>query len=169
MYKYDEIKDKLFKSGKQISSKTPEFLNHCAKYAIQLISEGRDLKEIPNDSDCIPLLSTILLHIDSDSELAEAKKQAETSRLALLKEDLVAAVNKYKKNPSQENNNLVVALEKVYTKFSKEAQDNETILLHVNKVIEDDFWSKTHIPENPRDKEGKDISAEDYIEMVENA
>ena len=161
MYHYNKIQDKLTYKGKEVKRSHKTYWDRMCGYAIYLVSEGKNLSNIPVISDIFPRISEILIRIDDNEDLSSKMARAEKTRLAILKEDLLQAVEVYKIDPSKENNEKVVILEKTYSKMHAQQEQEQDITLVVEKYFPDDYWEDSPAPEHPRIN-GKDVSLEEY-------
>ena len=155
-YIYNDVADKLKFKGKDVKG-----VKHSALYLIQIITQGQDFANYPNDSKVLSILSDVLLYLQE--KLPKALPQAEKMRLILIREQTLQAVANYQKTPSKENENLTTTLQKTLTQFTKDANISANISITVETLIQDDFWSRTHIPEVPR-IDGKMVTVEEYMD-----
>ena len=151
--KWDTVNNRLMK-GKRAIKKTD--LDSFAQYAIWRVENGESITTIfTEETDEIPRLAEVLFYIDEN--YTEAFAKANSSRLAILKEDLLQATSEYKQRGSKDNLDKVVALEKLYSSLSKHNEATRPFNLVFNQIFPDDFWGETCpiAPENPRVNAGE--------------
>ena len=168
MYKYSAAKDELSLKGKKLSPKRKkEYFRHACLFALQIMEEDGDFLSFPPDSEHLPRLSQVLIAFETDEELRKLKDEAETIRLAMLKEELMRAIKAYQQLSSKENKESVELHEKVYSKLLASKQLTQNIQLVYNGKFPDDYWEDGPDPENPRIG-GIAVSLEEYKKHNEN-
>ena len=150
--KYNKVEDKFFEGKKEVKPDSKGFMDKVCRMTIDKVKNGENLADTTEiDSEVYPPLADILLYIDSDNKLSEEYARAEDARLAILKEQVLKAKDAYIANPNQDNKDLFVGLEKVYTSLSKQQGQNESVKLVFNKILPDGFWdNEAPPPEHPR-------------------
>ena len=135
--KYDKINRCLSKNGKPVK-KTD--LKTWGEYALDIVTQGGSLADLPEESEHIPMLASIIVYIDES--MAEQKSVAEDLRLKILKEKVYKATEDYRANPSEINKQLVIQLNNSYEKCLAHANADATIVCKYYKKFKDDFFDK---------------------------
>ena len=154
MLEYDKIRDAFLEDKKIVSPASKGFMRKVCELVIHRIERGENLAEIAElDSKVYPSLANILSYIDDNQDLSDAYDSAERSRLAILKEQVLAAKDAYIKSPTPDNKDLFLGLEKMYASLTKQQGQNEKVKLVFNSVLPPEFWSgPPPEPKNPRPK-----------------
>ena len=148
MYEVKEVAGvvQLLKDKKEVTG-----LENWAKFGIQLLNQGKNFNEIP--SSCPFMLCDIFSYIDE--HLPEERTLSEETRLRVMKENLHQLEAQYRKNPSPENEKLVVNLNKTYENFLKQAKTDTSVFIHYSDPFPEDFLKRIE-PENPNSDEDLD-------------
>ena len=156
--KYNQLEDRLYVNSKVVRKTNKKFMTYACEYAIQQVSIGNSLADLfPLESEEMPLPASIFNYIEMDSNLSEKLSKAEQGRLAVVREKMLDVADKYRKNPSDTNKDMLVALEKVYASLRKASEETGTVIIKYHSLLPQDFWAdrKVVTPENPRDLKNK--------------
>ena len=153
MLHYDPPNDRLTLNGKPFTKKHPDFMQKLCEYVIAKIAEGKDIADLAEiESKVWPSLASILSFIEADTKLAESMAIAENRRMSIAKEQLIREMERYRNNPSPEQKEVFLAMEKSFSALAKNHADSGTVVMKFNQVLPEDFWDREHEPENPRDE-----------------
>ena len=140
-----KLDDSLVVDGKKVSK---ENLEIWAKYALTIVREGGSISELPQEGENAPSLADIIYYINEN--MGEEKAKAESLRLAVVKERLHAEVERFRKNPSPDNEKVVTKLDAAYKNFLAHSNMDASVFIQFHKLVEDSFWEEVQ-PAYPHD------------------
>ena len=147
---YNPAYDKFYLKGKEVSHKPKDFMRLVCEYAIYRISLGENIIDLfPIQSKTAPILANIFEYIDNDKALAELHAKAEQARLRITKEKLMKVMDIYRNNPTPENKDLFVAVQKAFESLSKSHATGGNVILNYHSIFPKSFWEKRKISSPP--------------------
>ena len=154
MISYKKLTGEFLEGKKKIKHTSKDFLDTCVRYAIQMVAEGGSLSDFPKDEK-VPYLYQIFEEIEKNPKHKAEMGKAEAARLSVVKEHLLKSAEMFRKDPSAENKDSLIALEKVHSSLAKQAKDSGLVQIIYNSPFPEDFWSRLDSlkPEAERTKE----------------
>ena len=144
MYKFKRLpKEELSFKGKRISPKSKNYMRHVASWLIQIIKSGKDLYVYPGSTETLPFLADVLLFIDQDSKLSQAKAKAQAVRYELMLEQSIHLTDRFKADPSPENAQLVEKHQKNCQFMKRKDDAADTYILELENLFESVFVTRS--------------------------
>ena len=141
---FNAKEQKFYMGDKVVGKKSAKYKQYVVQYVSGQIAQGKSLEDIlPIDSGALPNILDFLKLTNSSEDTKRIYNEAKQARYVLISERLVKAVQAYQEDPSQENQEVLKAINNARVYLEKGLQGQDTVTIEVTSVIPADFWNKS--------------------------